>query len=92
MWAMTLMHENKIKLSGGTIIPEVIECFVTAVFEVGSTCLYAAVACHVNEFLTSTVGVREAIGTNSASIIGLLRTPIEALKSPPMIGVVSDGS
>jgi hypothetical protein len=39
MWAMTLMHENKIKLSGGTIIPEVVECFVTAVFEVGSTCL-----------------------------------------------------
>ena len=39
MWAMTLMHENKIKLSGGTIIPEVIECFVTAVFEVGSACL-----------------------------------------------------
>jgi hypothetical protein len=39
MWAMMLMHENKIKLLGGTIIPEVVECFVTAVFEVGSACL-----------------------------------------------------
>jgi hypothetical protein len=39
MRAMTLMHENKIKLSGGTIIPEVVDCFVSAVFEVGSTCL-----------------------------------------------------
>jgi hypothetical protein len=39
MWAMMLMHENKVKLLGGTIIPEVIECFITAVFEVGSTCL-----------------------------------------------------
>jgi hypothetical protein len=39
MWAMMLMHENKIKLSGGTVIPEVIECFGTAAFEVGSTCL-----------------------------------------------------
>jgi hypothetical protein len=39
MWAVTLMHENKIKLSGGTVIPEVVECFITAVFEVGSACL-----------------------------------------------------
>jgi hypothetical protein len=39
MWAMTLMHENKIKLSGSTIIPEVVECFIIAVFEVGSICL-----------------------------------------------------
>jgi hypothetical protein len=33
------MHENKIKLLGGMIIPEVMECFVTVVFEVGSACL-----------------------------------------------------
>jgi hypothetical protein len=25
MWAVTLMHENKIKLSGGMVIPEVVE-------------------------------------------------------------------
>jgi hypothetical protein len=39
MRAVTLMHKNKVKLSGGTIVPEVVECFVTAVFEVGSACL-----------------------------------------------------
>jgi hypothetical protein len=39
MWAMTLMHKNKIKLLGGMIILEVIECFITVVFEVGSACL-----------------------------------------------------
>jgi hypothetical protein len=51
MWAMMLMHENKIKLLGGTIIPEVIECFVTAVFEVGIFRLRAGhFDCHFYHF------------------------------------------